>query len=326
MMKSRVKISFCIYFNVLKKLKHTDFLLLLLLFFSFASIAELNAPECETVEDYEETTPTPTPVEYGEGLLWKVSKAGTPANYIFGTIHVSDEAIVNLPNDVSEALIQATNFVMEVIPEPAEVMTFASLMYFADGQKLSDHVSQALYDEIVSLLAAYHLPAETVVLLKPWAAFLTMSYPPEFGQVLDMQLLHKARQLGAKVKGLESMQEQIDIFNTLPLRSQVKILSDTVCHYELAEADFEKMKSLYIARDLAGLYAFSQRYSLSDDEVYNDLIKKLLVDRNYTMAERMQTELENGNAFVAIGAIHLPGAEGVLSLLAKSNYEISRVY
>jgi uncharacterized protein len=305
-------------------MKHTNFLLLLLLVFPVVCFAELSAPECVTAEDYEDTAPTQ--VEYGQGLLWKVSKAGTPSNYIFGTIHVSDEAIVNLPDEVSDALKQATSFVMEVIPEPAEVMTFASLMYFADGQKLTDHVSQALYDEIVSLLASYHIPAEAVVLLKPWAAFLTMSYPPEFGQVLDMQLLHKARQLGAKVKGLESMQEQIDIFNTLPLQSQIKILSDTVCHYDLAEADFEKMKSLYIARDLAGLYAFSQRYSLSDDEVYNDLIKKLLVDRNYTMAERMQAELENGNAFIAIGAMHLPGDEGVLSLLAKSNYDISRVY
>ena len=61
---------------------------------------------------------------------------------------------------------------------------------------------------------------------------------------------------------------------------------DTACHYEIVEADFEKMKSLYIARDLAGLYAYSQRYSQSDDDLYNELIKKLLIDRNYTMAEK----------------------------------------
>jgi uncharacterized protein YbaP (TraB family) len=106
----------------------------------------------------------------------------------------------------------------------------------------------------------------------------------------------------------------------------VKILSDTACHYDIVEADFEKMKSLYIARDLAGLYAYSQRYSLPDDDVYNELIKKLLIDRNYTMVERMQPILENGDAFIAIGAMHLPGDEGILSLLAKNNYKISLVY
>ncbi len=122
------------------------------------------------------------------------------------------------------------------------------------------------------------------------------------------------------------MREQIDIFDTMTLDKQVKLLSDTACHYEIVEADFEKMKSLYIARDLAGLYAYSQRYSQSDDDLYNELIKKLLIDRNYTMAERMQPMLKNGNAFIAIGAMHLAGEEGVLSLLANNEYEISLVY
>ena len=298
---------------------------LLLAFFSpHASATELIAPECQVLEEYEEITAATG--EFDNGLLWKISKAGSPHSYVFGTIHVSDESIVKLPEEVIGALNQAKTFAMEVVPEPSEIMTIASLMYFSDGQKLSDLISEPLFDEVVRLLASYHLPEEAVELLKPWAAFLTMSYPPEFGQVLDMQLLEKARQLGVIVTGLESMQEQIDIFNTLTLDHQIKILSDTACHYDLVEADFDKMKSLYIDRNLAGLYAYSQRYSLSDEEVYNELIKKILVDRNYTMTERMQPILETGNAFIAIGAMHLPGDEGVLSLLAKNNYEISLVY
>ncbi len=297
---------------------------LLLAFFSPHAAAELIAPECQVLEEYEEITAATG--EFDNGLLWKISKAGSPHSYVFGTIHVSDESIVKLPEEVSGALNQAKTFAMEVVPEPSELMTFASLMYFSDGRKLSDLISEPLFDEVVKLLASYHLPVEAVELLKPWAAFLTMSYPPEFGQVLDMQLLEKARQLGVIVIGLESMQEQIDIFNTLTLDQQIKILSDTACHYDMVETDFTKMKSLYIARDLGGLYAYSQRYSLSDEEVYNELIKKILVDRNYTMTERMQPILETGNAFIAIGAMHLPGEEGVLSLLAKNNYEISLVY
>jgi uncharacterized protein YbaP (TraB family) len=312
MMKSRHRYSLCPG-------------LLLLLFVSPLILAtELIAPECQELEEYEEITPQIA--TYGEGLLWKISKVGTPHSYVFGTIHVSDESIVKLPEEIDVALMQASIFVMEVVPEPEEVRSVASLMYFNDGNKLSDLISKPLYEEVVRLLDSYHLPEVAVELLKPWAAFLTMSYPPEFGQVLDMQLLEKARSHGAKVSGLESMQEQIDIFDSLSMKNQIKILSDTACHYATVENDFEKMKSLYIARDLSGLYAYSQRYSMSDDEVYNDLIKRILFDRNYTMAKRMQPMLENGNAFIAIGAMHLPGDEGVLSLLAKNNYEISLVY
>lgn len=285
---------------------------------------ELVAPECDALEEFEDVKPGPT--SYGSGLLWKISKAGTRSSYVFGTIHVADDSIVDLPAEVNSVLAQATSFAMEVVPDASELMTFASLMYFTDGNKLSELISKPLFNEVVRLLIAYHLPEAAIALMKPWAAFLTLSYPPEAGQVLDMRLLETARQNGADVSGLESLQEQAEIFDTMALDMQVKILSDTACHYDVVEADYEKMKSLYIARDLAGLYAYSQRYSTADGELYNGLMKKLLTDRNYTMAKRMQPMLEVGNAFIAVGAMHLPGAEGVLSLLAKNGYEISRIY
>ena len=170
---------------------------------------DLVAPECEALEEFEDVKPALT--TYGSGLLWRISKAGAPSSYVFGTIHVADESIVNLPEEVNGALAQATSFAMEVVPDPSELMTFASLMYFVDGNKLSDLLSKPLFNEVVRLLVAYHLPETTIALMKPWAAFLTMSYPPEFGQVLDMQLLETARHNGAEVSGLESLQEQIEI-------------------------------------------------------------------------------------------------------------------
>ena len=302
-----------------------DFFLLTFLFVvPCVSADELVAPECEVQEKFED--PGPAPGTYGRGLLWKISKKGIPSSYVFGTIHVADEAIDSILDDVTGKLARATTFAMEVVPNAEELMTGASLMYFADGQKLSDLLSAALFNKIVKLLSSYHLSLEAVTLLKPWAAFVTMSYPPEFGKVMDMQLLEIARQHGVKVAGLESLREQLDIFNTLRLDKQVKLLSDTACHYDIVEADFEKMKALYSARDLAGLYNYSKRYSLSDDAVYNELVRKLLINRNHTMARRMRPILESGNAFIAIGAMHLPGEEGVLALLAKNNYEISPVY
>ncbi len=298
--------------------------LILFLITPFIWADELAAPECEILEKFEDINPASS--TGGNGLLWKISRKGVASSYVFGTIHVADEAIISLLDEVRGTLAQATIFAMEVVPQAKEMMTVASLMYFADGRKLSDLLSQPLFNKVVKLLSSYHLSLEAVTLLKPWAAFVTMSYPPEFGQVMDLQLLGIARNNDVKVTGLESLQEQLDIFNTMTLDKQVKILSDAACHYDVVEADFEKMKSLYSARDLAGLYNYSKRYSLSDDAVYNELIRKLLINRNYTMTQRMLPILENGNAFIAIGAMHLPGEEGVLALLAKYDYEISPVF
>ncbi len=298
----------------------------ILLLFSGSSVclAALVAPECEVLQEFEAVISRSS--QYDRGLLWKISKAGSTPSYLFGTIHVADESITRLPAKVASVLNKANIFVMEVVPEPEEIQSFASLMYFTDGRKLSDLVSTALFDEVVRLLSVYHLQEEAITLIKPWAAFLTISYPPDLRPVLDMQLLDLARGNGAEISGLETLDEQIDIFDTMALDKQVKLLSDTVCHYETVEEDFEKMKSLYIDRDLAGLYAYGQRYSQADDKLYNELVKKLLIKRNYIMAERMRPMLAFGNAFIAIGAMHLPGEEGVLSLLAADEYEISLVY
>ena len=86
------------------------------------------------------------------------------------------------------------------------------------------------------------------------------------------------------------------------------------------------MKSLYIKRDLQGLMDAGNKYSVSDKALYEELIKKLLWDRNISMVNKMETYLQAGNSFIAIGALHLPGKDGVLYLLHKKGYKISKVY
>ncbi|MBI4006546.1 MAG: TraB/GumN family protein, partial [Gammaproteobacteria bacterium] len=143
---------------------------------------------------------------------------------------------------------------------------------------------------------------------------------------LDLQLLNTAQQNGAEVQGLESLSEQGNVFSSIEIEAQVQFLLDTVCNYEIINKDFEKMKSLYLERDLQGLFNYSNQYSFSEEQIYKNLIRKLLIDRNYIMVDRMQSVLETGNAFIAIGAMHLPGEEGVLALLGRQGYKITSVY
>ena len=162
--------------------------------------------------------------------------------------------------------------------------------------------------------------------MKPWAAYLTMNYPPQSGSVLDLELMTRASMNGSDIRGLETMEEQGKIFDKLPVKTQVQLLTDTVCHYDVVKEDFKEMKKFYLNRDTAGLYNYTNRYSITDEAVYQDLINDLLTRRNHTMVDRMQEALNGGKAFIAIGALHLPGDEGVLNLLDGRGYNISRVY
>jgi uncharacterized protein YbaP (TraB family) len=266
------------------------------------------------------------PSRFDRGLLWKISRPGSAPSYLFGTIHLGDDDVTSLPDAVSASLKESRVFVMEALPDMEQSTKLSQMMFFDDHRRLNDFLSATMYDRVVSILAAYHLTEESASLLKPWAAFLTMSYPADLRKILDLQLLETATENGLEVNGLETLQEQGEIFNRMKIQDQIRLLTDAACHYDRFQKDFEVMKSLYLKRDLKALYLYSQRYSFDDNSVYESLTRKILTDRNHVMADRMQPILEKGNAFIAIGAMHLPGKEGVLALLHGKKYRISRVY
>ena len=266
-------------------------------------------------------------IPYAKGLLWKISKAGKDS-YLFGTMHVPDSEVTTLPAPVDRALRESEQFVMEALPDPQHILQLQGMMFFADGDLLSDHVDAPIFARATEILSAYQLPPQAVAMLKPWAAFLTMSSsPPGPGEVQDLVLLSAANENGAEVAGLETLMEQASLFDRLTLAEQVKLLTDTVCHYDLTEESFAALKSLYLKQDLGGMYRYSWRYTFKKGEVfYEQLTQALIADRNITMVERMQPMLARGKAFIAIGALHLTGAEGVLALLEKQGYRLQRIF
>ena len=281
-------------------------------------------PACRPLQISE--IPYPGPHEFGQGLLWQVSGEGLAPSYVFGTIHVVERHVSEQLDKVRDLLAESEVFVMETVPGPDDIALMRRMMFFDDGTRLQDVISAELYTETLLVLRAYHLMENDVATMKPWAAYLTMSYPAEMGMILDQHLLHLARRGEAAARGLESMEELGGVFNSLSLADQVRLLTDAVCHREILEGDFAKMISLYTAGDLAGLFSYGQRYSFNDNTIYENLTEKILTRRNYRMVERMQPVLARGAAFIAMGALHLPGEEGVLALLKKQGFEITRVF
>lgn len=265
-------------------------------------------------------------IRHEQGLLWHISKDGVPPSYLYGTIHVSDPAITNLPQPVSQALQGSQHFVMEAKLDGMTMLSFAQQMFYSDGRKLSDLLNADQYDRAKELLAAYSIPPLAAQSLKPWAAFMTLNMPPDNGMPLDLVLMANAEKQGLSVNGLESMAEQVAVFQQLSESTQLQLLVDTICHYESLQKDMEQMKMLYRQRDLQGLFRYHNKYNLQNREVYQQLMQRLLWDRNRIMADRMQPILAKGDAFIAIGAMHLPGEEGVLTHLENAGFQVKAVY
>ncbi len=296
----------------------------LLILLQIDSVAAAKPPECRDIRTVE--VEYSGPGRYDKGLLWRIDTVEGGSGYVFGTIHVSDESVVKLPEPVREALTESRHFVMEAVPDVEQSMLLSGMMFFNDGRQLKELVSESLFERIVNILQSYHLPEQAVLAMKPWAAFVTMSYPSDLRKILDLVLMETALDHGAGVHGLETLQEQGELFNQMPLDDQLRLLADTVCHYETVERDFEIMKSLYLKRDLKGLYLHGQSHAFDDNSAYESLTEKILFERNHTMVKRMLPYLEQGAAFIAVGAMHLPGEDGILNLLSERGHQVTKIY
>ena len=302
--------------------------IVLILFSSLLSAADLQRKltnfDCRVIE--ETPSNTSSDARYSNALLWKVSKISYPPSYVFGTIHVSDPRITNLPELVKSALSNSDIFVMEALPTPEEALLLSQMMFYADGTTLKDYLNDDLFNRTAEVLLTFQLPVEAVAVMRPWAAFLMMNYPADNTMPLDLKLFEIAMSQGARTVGLETLSEQGAVFSEMALEDQLRLLLDTVCNYDSFNQNIEKMKQLYLDKNLNGLLSAGTQHPYADEPVYKELNRRLLTDRNKIMAEKMQAVLQEGDAFIAIGALHLPGNDGVLARLNKQGYKITAIY
>ena len=268
------------------------------------------------------------PASYTQGLLWKIERAGQAPSHVFGTIHSEDSRVLNLPGPVQSAFAQSRIYVMEAVFDANALQAMMSAMMYSDGRTLQQTISPAMYQKSVSAMAVYGMPEQVMQLMKPWAIAVTLSLPkPKTGVVLDLALMQKATAQGKQTAGLESAEEQLGIFDRLSISEQATMLEDTLKLLPEIEQTLADLHAAYLTRDLARLVRISDAMQAKGNRELGKKVMPQLIDaRNRRMVERMESHLKSGNAFIAIGALHLPGEVGVLHLLAQKGYRVSVVY
>ena len=271
---------------------------------------------------------TQADTDRSHGLLWEISKAGQVPSHLFGTIHSEDPGVVALPAPVKQAFDAANSVVVEMLMDTEAMMYSSTAMLMLDGRSLSDVLGMPLYKQVSEAIASRGIPELVLNRMKPWAAAVTLSTPAlETGQVLDLVLYQEALQQEKAVHGLETIQEQLDLFDSMPESDQVTLLRDAVDNLPELDAMNAELLAVYKQRDLAGLMAINEAsMQTGDQRLAQDFQQRVIEDRNHRMAERMQPYLRQGSAFVAVGALHLPGEEGLLNLLEQQGYTVRRVY
>ena len=262
------------------------------------------------------------------GLLWEISKTGQVPSHLFGTIHSEDPGVVDLPVPVKQAFDASNSVALEVLLDTEAMMYSSTAMLMLDGRSLSGVLGVPLYKQVAEAIVSRGVPEPVLNRMKPWAAAVTLSTPVlETGQVLDMVLYKDALQQEKPVYGLETVREQLDLFDALSESDQIILLRDAVENLPALEAMNAELLKAYKQRDLAGLLTINETsMQTGDQRLAKDFQRRVVDDRNHLMAERMQPYLQQGKAFVAVGALHLPGETGLLNLLEQQGYTVRRVY
>jgi hypothetical protein len=266
--------------------------------------------------------------DFRRGLLWKIETPGSAPSYLFGTIHSGDPRVTILPCPVKEAFDRSASFSMEVIANGPGIVSMAQAMFFSDGHTLKDTLGDALYRETLEAVGASSATlASGIDHMKPWAVLMMLSTPrDQNGLFLDLALQLEATRQGKTTYGLETMGEQIAVFNDMSIADQVVLLRDAVRDHRLTPGILEALTQAYLNRDLEALQALEEENKPADARVHDVMTQRLLTRRNRNMAERMQARLKEGGAFVAVGALHLAGSDGLLQLLTAAGHRVTRVY
>jgi uncharacterized protein len=265
---------------------------------------------------------------FDKGLLWRLERPGAAASYLFGTIHSDDPVVAKLALPVQHAFDRSEAVILEVALDAQTVQSLSAAMLMTDGDTLESVLGADLYRRAVAAMQQQGIPETVVARMKPWAVAVTLMMPPsDSGVVLDQLLYEDAIAAHKQVRGLETVAEQMALFDGLSQQDQITLLEDTLDYLPEIEHELAELLQAWRERDLGRLVSISETYlQRGDPRLATMFNQRVIVDRNHRMADRLLPHLRNGRCFIAVGALHLPGEQGLLNLLEQRGYKVTRLY
>ncbi|GGE06357.1 hypothetical protein GCM10011390_26840 [Aureimonas endophytica] len=282
-------------------------------------------------------------VPNGEGRFWRVEKDGLPPSYLFGTMHLSDPRILARPPAVEAALGAAKTVVIETLDVLDQgksdllVLAHPELMMLPAGKSLDDYLSPEEKRESDALFAKAGTPYAAVRTLQPWFTAMGVMLPgceaaraAAGAHPLDIALALDAKAAGKVLVGLESSLEQLQAMASMDMELQVANLLSILRVKDTIPDLFETLTDFYLAGRIGAIGPLSEIATETPDSpqasgaAYAQFEQRIVTDRNRRMAERLAPQLAAGGVLVAVGALHLPGEEGLVELLRRAGYRVTR--
>ena len=268
---------------------------------------------------------------YNNSLIYKI-QSDTNTVYLMGSIHVLAEEYYPLTRAFSYAYYNSQKVVFEIDPEilfsPDFMKKNEKYYTFQDGKTLKSVLSPKAYSLLKKHLESMGINMNKVNKYKPWALLLSLGKRSksslEFRSDLGIEnyFFRLAKDAGKPTGGLETTEDQLNVFDKLTFKEQGKLIIDafTSKSPKEQEKEFLTLVKNWHQGNLAEL-----ERGVEKGKKYPKLHKAILEDRNRNWIPQIEEFLkEDKNVLVIVGAAHLAGEYGLLNLLTEKGYELER--
>ncbi|MEF8879749.1 MAG: TraB/GumN family protein [Candidatus Thermoplasmatota archaeon] len=261
-------------------------------------------------------------------FLWKIES--TKNSYLFGTVHLRDDRVLNLNESVKEALNNADVVYTERKFDDETKIKMALSSRLNEGKNVEDIISENLSQKLEKYLEDQGLSEyqiEDFKNYKIWVIAISLSTVKDqldnLGEpILDEYIWQTAEEKGKETYGLETTGDQLNIFGDLSIKNQTYLLNETlnqlIQYEEEGENPVELTLEAYLAGNAEKIYELTYSYFNESNPVDVKLNNKLFIERNKRMASRIAEVVLNNpdkSYFFAIGAGHFCGENSLLHFL-----------
>ena len=258
-----------------------------------------------------------------KGLFWKLESPTGKTSYLFGTMHTDDNRVADMTPKMLEAMKSVDTFMMEAEP------TQDPSIFMMKDANLPSLLTQAEFDQVRDLAEFHVMHLGAAMQMKPWLLAVIFDLPKpqtEFAQ--DNLLMTKSEDFGKQIKGLETSSEHFSIMDAFNMDEQMVMLRAVLKRSpERKEADFEKLMNAYLQGDSDKISALDEQITggMLPKELWAKMRKSLLDERNVVMAQRAIAAANDKSIFVAVGASHLAGDNGLIAAFKKAGYKLTAI-
>ena len=260
------------------------------------------------------------------GILYLVEKNGR-RNLVLGTMHRTAPFLHGYLNEMDIHFRQAQGLLVELDSANQSANVAALQRAARTNTPLIERLGPELYGKLKRQMGYGSDSMFPYQGVKPWFIWSILVSPEDSGDYMDLKLQRIFRQQGKPVTALETVDDQIEVFESLSEADQLQLLSDAINHREQIRALAAEMLYAYRSRNLHELKRLSLQLPWDADKaLYERLYEAHLDGRNKQMLRTIKNHFNAGFQMAAVGAMHLPGENGLLRMLERDGYTITTVY